>query len=134
MYINKVILLGNVGKDPEVKYLDNGTAVARITLATSESYKDKSGERKTVTEWHNVVAWRKTAEIVEKWVKKGSELMIEGKLQTRKWSDKDGNQRYSTEIVVDKLTLGKSPEKKEEKRVNVEVETDDFPTGDDLPF
>jgi single-strand DNA-binding protein len=110
--INKVILVGNLGKDPEVRYLEGGTAVANFSLATSESYKDKtSGERRTVTEWHNVVVWRGLAEIAEKYLKKGNQVYIEGKLRTRKWQDKDGKERYTTEIVGDNMQmLGKKDE------------------------
>jgi len=104
--INKVILLGNLGKDPEVRYLEGGTAVANFTLATSENYKDKTtGERKTITEWHNVVLWRGLAEITEKYLKKGNQVYIEGKLRTRQWQDKDGNTRYTTEIVAENMQM-----------------------------
>ncbi|MBT3209647.1 MAG: single-stranded DNA-binding protein [Bacteroidetes bacterium] len=102
--INKVILIGNVGKEPEVNYLDNGVAVAKFSLATSESYK-KDGEKVTITEWHNIVMWRKLAEICEKYVKKGDKLYVEGKISTRSWDDKDGNKRYSTEIVANNMTM-----------------------------
>lgn len=110
--INKVILVGNLGKDPEVRYLEGGTAVANFTLATSETFKDRNtGERKTNTEWHNVVLWRGLAEIAEKYLKKGMQVYIEGKLRTRQWQDKDGNNRYTTEIVGDNLQmLGKRDE------------------------
>ena len=95
--INKVILVGNLGKDPEIRYLEGGTAVANFPIATSETYKDKtSGEKKTNTEWHNIVLWRGLAEIAEKYLKKGNQVYIEGKLQTRQWQDKDGNNRYTT--------------------------------------
>ncbi|MCB0409466.1 MAG: single-stranded DNA-binding protein [Flavobacteriales bacterium] len=104
--INKVILVGNLGKDPEVRYLEGGTAVANFPIATSETFKDRTtGERKTVTEWHNVVVWRNLAEIAEKFLKKGSQIYIEGKLRTRQWQDKDGNNRYTTEIVGDNLQM-----------------------------
>lgn len=104
--INKVILVGNLGKDPEVRYLEGGTAVANFPIATSESYKDKtSGERKTNTEWHNIVVWRGLAEIAEKYLKKGSQIYLEGKLRTRQWQDKDGNNRYSTEVVAENLQM-----------------------------
>jgi len=93
--VNKVILIGNLGKDPEVRHLENGTAVANFSLATSESYKDRtSGERKTITEWHNIVAWRGLAEVAEKYLKKGDPLYIEGKIRTRQWEDKDGVNRW----------------------------------------
>jgi len=104
--INKVILVGNLGKDPEVRFLEGGTAVANFPIATSETYKDRnSGERKTTTEWHNIVLWRGLAEIAEKYLKKGAQVYIEGKLRTRQWQDKDGNNRYTTEIVGDNLQM-----------------------------
>lgn len=104
--INKVILVGNLGKDPEVRYLEGGTAVANFPIATSETYKDKnSGEKKTNTEWHNIVLWRGLAEIAEKYLKKGAQVYIEGKLQTRQWQDKDGNNRYTTEVVGNNLQM-----------------------------
>ncbi len=100
--INKVILVGNVGQDPEVRYLPNGGAVANVTLATSESWMDKnSGQRQEKTEWHRVVFFGKLADVVSQYVKKGSKLYVEGKLQTRKWQDQSGNDRYTTEIVID---------------------------------
>jgi single-strand DNA-binding protein len=105
MSVNKVILVGHVGQDPEVRYLDNNTPVCTIRMATSDVYKNKSGERVTNTEWHNVVLWRGLAEIAEKYVKKGSQIYIEGKLRTRSWDDKDKNKRYTTEIVADIMQL-----------------------------
>lgn len=103
--INKVILVGNLGRDPEVRHLESGTAVATFSLATSETYKDRnSGEKKTVTEWHNVVLWRGLAEIAEKYLHKGDQVYIEGKLRTRQW-EKEGVTRYSTEIVGDNMTM-----------------------------
>ena len=104
--VNKVILVGNLGKDPEVRYLESGVAVANFTLATSETYKDRnSGERKTQTEWHNVVLWRGLAEVAEKYLKKGSQVYVEGKLRTRSWEDNNGNTRYTTEVVGDNMTM-----------------------------
>jgi single-strand DNA-binding protein len=105
MSVNKVILVGNVGKDPDVKHLENDLSFARFPLATSETYKDKSGQRVDRTEWHNIVVWRGLARVVEDYVKKGSQLYIEGKIQTRKFQDKDGNDRYMTEIVTDNLRM-----------------------------
>ena len=100
--INKVILVGNVGQDPEVRYMPNGGAVANVTLATSESWMDKnSGQRQEKTEWHRIVFFGKLADVVSQYVKKGSKLYVEGKLQTRKWQDQSGNDKYTTEIVVD---------------------------------
>ena len=103
--VNKVILVGNLGKDPEVRYLDNGVAVANFSLATTENYKNKEGKRVSQTEWHNIVLWRGLAEVAEKWLKKGSSVYVEGKIRTRKWEDKDGNTRYSTEILGDNMTM-----------------------------
>ena len=103
--VNKVILVGNLGRDPEVRHLESGTAVATFSIATSETYKDRnSGERKTVTEWHNVVLWRGLAEIAEKYLHKGDQIYIEGKLRTRQW-EKDGVTRYTTEVVGDNMTM-----------------------------
>lgn len=99
--VNKVILIGNLGQDPEVRYLPQGGAVTNITLATSESWRDKqSGEMKEKTEWHRVVVFGKLAEIAGEYLKKGSQVYIEGQLQTRKWQDQQGQERYSTEVVV----------------------------------
>jgi single-strand DNA-binding protein len=104
--VNKVILIGNLGKDPEVRYMPNGNAVANITLATSESWKDKtSGEQQEKTEWHRVVMFRRLGEIAGEYLKKGSKVYIEGKLQTRKWQDNSGNDRYTTEIVADQMQM-----------------------------
>ena len=104
--VNKVILVGNLGKDPEVRHLENGAAVANFSIATSETYKDrKTGEKVSQTEWHNIVAWRGLAEIAERYLKKGHKVYIEGKLKTRSWQDQDGNNRYSTEVITDNLTM-----------------------------
>ena len=98
--INKVTLIGNLGKDPEVRRLESGSVVAKFSVATNENYKDKSGEWQTITEWHNVVAWRALAERAERDLKKGGMVYVEGKLTTRKWQDKEGNDRYNTDIVA----------------------------------
>lgn len=104
--VNKVILIGNLGKDPEVKYTPSGTAVAKFSLATNERYKDKSGEWQDRTEWHNIVAWQRLAEIVGEYVKKGNKLYIEGRLQTSSWDDKEsGQKKYKTEIIAHDLVL-----------------------------
>ena len=104
--VNKVILLGNVGKDPEVKFLPSGLPVANLTLATSDRFKDKAGEWQDRTEWHNVVAYARTAEIIRDYVKKGNKIYVEGRLTTRSWDDKDtGKKVYRTEIVVNDVTL-----------------------------
>jgi single-strand DNA-binding protein len=107
MSINKVILVGNVGKDPEVRYFDNDSAVANFTLATTErGYTTNAGQQiPDRTEWHNIVAWRGLAKLAENYIKKGTQLYIEGKLRTRSWDDKDGNKRYTTEIFADVIQL-----------------------------
>lgn len=102
--VNKVILVGNVGKDPEVQYVSTDVPVARFTIATSESYKDKNGERITNTEWHNVAAWRGLAKIVEQYVHKGSQVYIEGRISTRSY-EKDGQTRYFTEIIANEMKM-----------------------------
>jgi single-strand DNA-binding protein len=104
--VNKVILIGNLGKDPEVKYTPQGTPVAKLTLATNESYKDKAGQWQEKTEWHNVVLWQRLAEIAGEYLKKGSKVYVEGRLQTRSWDDKQTNQkRYMTEVVGNTMVL-----------------------------
>ncbi|MDO8465325.1 MAG: single-stranded DNA-binding protein [Gallionella sp.] len=110
MSVNKVILIGRLGKDPETRYMTNGEAVTNATLATSENWKDKSGEKQEKTEWHNLVFYRRLAEIAGEYLKKGSQIYVEGKLQTRKWQTKEGQDRYTTEIIVNEMTMlgGKS--------------------------
>ena len=103
--VNKVILIGNLGRDPEVRYLEGNVAVARFSVATNESYKDKKGEWQTNTEWHEVVVWRALAERAEKQLKKGSQVFIEGKLTHRMYQDKDGNDRYVTEVVAQSFRI-----------------------------
>jgi single-strand DNA-binding protein len=104
--INKVILVGNLGKDPEVRYMASGGAVCNVTLATTESWKDKqSGEQKDKTEWHNIVFYRRLAEIAGEYLRKGSQIYVEGRLQTRKWQDKNGNDRYTTEIIANEMQM-----------------------------
>ena len=111
MSVNKVILVGNVGKDPETRYLDETTAITKFPMATSETYKNKSGERVSNTEWHNVVLWRGLAQVAEKYVKKGTQIYIEGRIKTRSYDDADGNKKYITEIVGDQLQLlGRRPD------------------------
>ena len=118
MSLNKVMLIGNVGKDPEVRYLEsnpqnpgNNVKVASFPLATSERFKDRSGELRENTEWHNVVVWRSNADVVEKFVRKGTQIYVEGKLRTRQWTDQTGNKRYTTEVVADTIQLlGKRPD------------------------
>src|SRR3989339_548213 len=108
MSVNKVILIGRLGKDPETRYMTNGEAVTNATLATSENWKDKSGEKQEKTEWHNLVFYRRLAEIAGEYLKKGSLIYVEGKLQTRKWQTKEGQDRYTTEIVVSEMLGSKS--------------------------
>lgn len=99
--INKVILVGNLGKDPEIRYTPDGKPIANVTLATSETWKDKQGQQQEKTEWHRIVVFGKLAEIVGEYLKKGSQVYFEGKLQTRKWQDQSGQDRYTTEVVID---------------------------------
>jgi single-strand DNA-binding protein len=105
MSLNKAMLIGNVGKDPEVRHLESGAAVASFPLATSERYKDKNGEYQEQTEWHNIVCWRGLAETVEKYIFKGSQVYIEGKIRTRNWQDQSGQKRYTTEIIADSIQM-----------------------------
>ena len=104
--VNKVILIGNLGKDPEVRHLDNGAVVANFPIATSESYTDKNtGDKREVTDWHNIVAWRGLAKISETYLKKGMKVYVEGKLRTRSWQDEQNNTRYTTEVIADNMTM-----------------------------
>lgn len=103
--VNKVILVGNLGRDPEVRYMPSGDAMANLSLATTDTWKDKSGEKQEKTEWHRVVMFGKQAEIAGEYLKKGSQVYIEGRLQTRKWTDKEGQDRYTTEIVADRMQM-----------------------------
>ena len=111
MSVNKVILVGNVGKDPETRYLDESTAITKFPMATSETYKNKAGERVSTTEWHNIVMWRGLAQVAEKYVKKGTQIYIEGRIKTRSYDDAEGNKKYITEIVADQMQLlGRRPD------------------------
>ncbi len=103
--VNKAILIGHLGSDPEVRTIESGTKVVNFSIATTERYKDKNGNPIDKTEWHNVVMWRGLAEIAEKWLKKGSQVYIEGRLRTRSWDDQNGNKRYTTEILADNMTM-----------------------------
>ena len=142
--INKVILIGHLGKDPETRYMQSGDAVANITVATSESWKDKStGEKKEQTEWHRVNFFGKLAEIVNQYLVKGSSVYIEGSLHTRKWTDKDGQDRYTTEIRADKMVMLGSKQERQEKPQQRPAPAKDGglkpdrnfdPFGDDIPF
>jgi len=130
--VNKVILVGNLGKDPELKFMPNGEAVANITLATSEVWKDKSGVKQEKTEWHRVTFFRRLAEIVGEHLKKGSSIYLEGRLETRKWTDKEGVERYTTEIIANEMKmLGKPPESGERQEpVKAKAGFDDM----NIPF
>ena len=143
--VNKVILIGNLGKDPDVRHLENGATVANFPIATSENYKDrKTGEKVSQTEWHNIVVWRGLADITERYLKKGDKVYIEGKLRTRSWQDQDGNTKYTTEVVADNLTmLGKSsdnstaPPSQPATVTSSTTQKEDFSgpdDSDDLPF
>ncbi|MEN8117124.1 MAG: single-stranded DNA-binding protein [Bacteroidota bacterium] len=147
MSVNKVILVGNVGKDPEIRHLDSGVAVASFSLATSETYTAKNGDRVTSTEWHNIVVWRGLADVAEKYVVKGMQLYIEGRIRTRSYDDKEGNKRYITEINGDVMQmLGKKSDNQSENRSSDSQGTQsnqssevnepevEEPGDDDLPF
>ena len=103
--VNKVILIGNLGRDPEVRYMPDGGAITNVSIATTENWKDKNGEKQEKTEWHRVAFFGKLAEIAGEYLKKGSQVYVEGRLQTRKWQDKDGQDKYSTEIIADRMQM-----------------------------
>jgi single-strand DNA-binding protein len=141
--VNKVILVGNLGADPDVRATSGGTTVANVSLATTDSWRDKSsGEQQERTEWHRVVFFNRLAEIVQQYLQKGSQIYVEGRLQTRKWQDKDGNDRYTTEIVANEMQmLGgrgggtapmESPASRETSSASATAGGDDF--DDDIPF
>lgn len=134
--VNKAILLGNLGKDPEIRRLDDGRAVANFSIATSESYKNKAGERVTNTEWHNIVLWSPLAEIAESYLKKGSQVYIEGKISNRSYEDKDGVKKYISEVVGRDITLlGRAPDSAGQNQTNETNEAKKEDTvEDDLPF
>lgn len=149
MSVNKVILVGNLGKDPELRYTASGTAVANFSLATTERYKDREGQTQEKTEWHNIVVWRQLAEICGKYLQKGKQVYIEGRIQTRAYDDKDGNKRYITEIVADQMRMlgragdensgGGTPrrEPQQERQQQSQYEEPPFDTYDpnsDIPF
>lgn len=131
--VNKVIVLGNLGKDPDLRHLPNGDAVCNFSLATTESWKDKEGNKQDKTEWHNIVIFRKLAEIAGEYLKKGRPVYIEGRLQTRKWQDKEGKDRYTTEIVADQMQmLGSRDEAKEVAKTSAPANFEDMES--DIPF
>jgi single-strand DNA-binding protein len=142
--VNKVILLGRLGKDPDLRYTPSGAAVVSFSLATDLTWKDQDGNQKQQTEWHRVVAWRKLAEIVGNYLKKGSLVYIEGRLQTRSWTDQNNVTRYTTEVIADNLTMVGPKMDRTGEAVDVPPPADDFvpgepegtpaPSEDDLPF
>ncbi len=150
--VNKVILIGNLGRDPEVRKLDNGSTVGRFSVATNESYMDKNNEWQTITEWHNIVVWRNLAERAERQLKKGSMVFVEGKLTTRKWQDQNGADKYTTEVVANTFRILERkdnnnsiggpplPGAQDENRVSTPSPVSNAPTQqpaaeeDDLPF
>jgi single-strand DNA-binding protein len=144
--VNKAIIVGNLGADPEVRTLESGAKVATIRVATTERYKDRDGNQQENTEWHNIVLWRGLADITERYLKKGRQVYIEGRLKTRKWTDQNGNDRYTTEIVAQEMTLlGGAPGQQDGQQsapsttgaTNMASEPAQAPIGDiddDLPF
>ena len=144
--VNKVILIGYLGQDPEVRYTQNGVPVANFSIATSEQWKDRDGVKQEHTEWHRIVAWNRLAEICGEYLHKGSQVYIEGKLQTRSWDDRDGNKRYATEIVAQSMTMLGSPRGdgnqsppaqdtgKTGRRTPPAYDDGTYPPDDDIPF
>lgn len=155
--INKVIIIGNLGKDPDVRHTNNGNMITTIAIATSETWKDQNGEQQERTEWHKVVFYRKLAEIVEKYSRKGSKMYVEGKLQTRKWQDNEGRDRYTTEIIANEMHLldskntssvnnyngnsrnnvrqmVKPHEQEKERRTPIQEDTADSSWDEEIPF
>lgn len=138
--LNKVMLIGNLGADPEVKYTPSGTAVTNFRIATSEKWKDKEGKVQERTEWHRIVTFGKLAEICGEYLVKGKQVYIEGRIQTRSWDDKDGNKKYMTEVVADKMQMLGSPDSKDNKQKGQAVEETGFsqenntPQDEDVPF
>lgn len=137
--INKVILVGNLGADPEVRHTEGGQVIANVRLATNRVYKNRDGERVEETEWHRIVFFGKLAEIVEQYLKKGATIYAEGRLRTRQWTDKDGNEKYTTEIVGENMTMlgsrGTGSNGAQSKTENVASDNEvSEPNGDDLPF
>ena len=136
--VNKVMLIGNLGRDPEVKYTPSGTALATFSIATTEEWKDRdTGEKQQRTEWHRIVAWRRLGEICGEYLRKGSQVYIEGKLQTRDWEDRDGNKRYTTEIVAQTMQMLGRPSREGRADAYEEPHPVEEPVSipdDDIPF
>ena len=143
--VNKAMILGNLGANPEIKYLPSGQAVSELRVATSYDFKDKADQKQERTEWHKIVVWGKTAENCAKFLKKGQQVYVEGRIQTRSWDDKDGNKRYTTEIVADQVVFLRGNTAGEEGYMGAERSNqgrgeptfgsgNDFPADDDIPF
>ena len=136
--VNKVILLGNLGRDPEVRFTQGGTPVANFTMATTDRWSDPSGEKKEKTEWHRIVVWGKQAEIAGEYLRKGRPVFIEGSLQTREWTDRDGNKRYTTEVRAQRLQLLGRPDDRGAAAGGPAADETPEPSGeiadDDIPF
>jgi single-strand DNA-binding protein len=135
--LNKVTLIGNLGQDPEVRYTPSGAAVATISIATTRSWKDKQSQKQTETEWHRVIFWNRQAEVVGEYLKKGSMIYVEGRLQTRKWETKDGQERYTTEIIASEMHMmggkGKPEAAQQDSAPAANNEEPDY-SDDDIPF
>jgi single-strand DNA-binding protein len=130
--INKVILIGSLGKDPETRFTGSGKAVTNFSMATNENWKDRAGEKQERTEWHRIVAWGKLAEICDKLLSKGKQVYVEGRIQTRAWDDREGNKKYTTEIIADRMQLLSAMDKPEAGPK--ETPQDDSGGFDDVPF
>ena len=135
--VNKVILLGYLGKDPEIQHFDSGVKKAAFSLATTETYKNKEGNKVEQTEWHNIVLWRNLADVAEKYLKKGAQIYIEGKIRTRSWEDKENNKRYVTEVIGDNMTMVGNKKGASSDISNIETTSNEpiaSAPDDDLPF
>ena len=134
--VNKVILIGNLGRDPDLRYTTSGTPVANFTMATSDRWTDPSGEKKERTEWHRIVVWGKQAEICGEYLRKGKQVFVEGSLQTREWTDREGQKRYTTEVRAQRFQmLGRADDRPQEPADGAEkVAEPDVPFDDDIPF
>lgn len=133
--INKVFLIGHLGQEVALRYMPNGDAVANLSLATTESWKDKNGEKQEKTEWHRVSMFGRLAEVANEFLRKGSQVYVEGRLQTRKWTDKEGADRYTTEIIANEMKmLGGKREEAPKKEVTTPPKSDFSDMGDDIPF
>lgn len=134
--LNKVMLIGRLGKDPEIRYTQSGTPVANFSVATSETYKDGNGEKQERTEWHNIVIWNKLAEVAQKYLHKGDQVYLEGKIQTRKWQDRDGAEKRTTEVIVHSMTMLGSKRREEGNPAYSDHEPESFGgvEDQDIPF